>query len=163
MTPRRRSLWPWGIIAGLTLAVSINLTMVWIALSHRSPMVPGDTEQDALAFDETIARRRAAVALGWRVTVSPCVRDEHDCVVLLDVVDRSGHAVSGLHGRAVARRADDARFDRASELHALAPGRYRGSFSPGATGVYALEIELAGGPAPWLGTRELWVPGTSAP
>lgn len=164
MNAQRRSLWPWAITAGLTIAVSLNLTMVWIALSHRSAMAPGDTELDALAFDDTIARRRAAAALGWRVRVVPCQVDaQGQCTLELEVVDRSGHAVEGLHGHAMARRADDSRFDRSTELHATGPGRYRGSFPPGAAGAYALEIELAGGEAPWLGTRELWVPATETP
>jgi nitrogen fixation protein FixH len=162
MKPTRRNLWPWAITAGLTLAVSINLGMVWIAVTHRSSPVPGDIERDALEFDQSIARQRESAALGWRVTFDPCrIGADGTCEVILAVVDRDGRAIDGLHGRIVARRADDATFDREAEIRELGVGRYGGTLPASAKGLHALTIALELGERRWSQTRELWVQETS--
>jgi nitrogen fixation protein FixH len=160
MTRRRRSPWPLGITAALVIAVSINLTMVWIAVAHRSPLVPGDPEADALAFDDTLARRRATALLGWNIRVHACVpAPDGACSITLEIADATGHAIDGLEGRVTARRADDARFDRSAELHARGDGRYVAQLPAGPAGAHALTIEIDGRDAHWQDTRELWIPG----
>lgn len=160
---KRRSLWPWAIAGGLTLAVGINLTMVWIAVANRSPLVPGDIEQDALDYDQAIARKRATAALGWRVTLGTCrIGADGACEVVLEVVDRDGHGIAGLQGTIVSRRADDPRFDREAEIRELGVGRYGGTLQSSARGLHALSIALEHGDETWSDTRELWVEGSDA-
>jgi nitrogen fixation protein FixH len=161
---RRRNLWPWAIAAGLTLAVGINLAMVWIAVSHRSQPVPGDVEQDALDYDQTIAKQRASAALGWRVTLGACrIEADGACEVVLEVVDRDGRGIDGLHGTIVARRADDARLDREADIRELGVGRYGGTLESSTQGLHVLSIALEHGDEKWSETRELWVEGSTSP
>lgn len=162
MRDPRRAAGPWAVVLGLITAVAINLGMVWIAVAHRSAPVPGDPEADALGFDDTLAQRRASAALGWRVEVGPCrTGAAGQCELTIDVLDRDGRGVEDLRGRVVARRADDASFDRDAELRPLGLGHYAATLPTGAPGRYALAITLDGEASAWGGERELWVPATT--
>lgn len=159
MNEPRSKAGPWPVVIGLVAAVSINLGMVWVAVAHRSAPVPGDPEADAVAFDETLAQRRASAALGWHVEIGSCRPDASGaCALTIDVADRDGHGVEGLLGELVARRADDARFDREAELSPLGRGHYVATLPSGPKGRYALTIALHGEGGAWADERELWVP-----
>jgi nitrogen fixation protein FixH len=153
-----RSPWPLAIGLGLLGTCAIQLTMVAIATTHRSAPASADHEVESLQFDRVLAARNRAAALGWRVDVESCVRNDGGCTLAVSVRDADGHPVSGLHGEIAAARADDASFDRRASVRALAPGRYASTLELGAGGVYRLEITLEGGAAPWIGTREVLAP-----
>lgn len=159
MAPRR-SPWPWAIALGLGAGVAANLWMVSIAVRNGSVPVPGDIQHELVAYEEVAQAHRAAAALGWRVDLDRCVPEATTdaaaaCRMAVHVTDESGHAVTGLHGSIVARRGDDAAFDREAQLVARDGGDYEVVLPLVRGGLYRLDVALQGGAAPWLGTREL--------
>jgi nitrogen fixation protein FixH len=146
---KTRSWWPMGIIAGLGVVFVANAIMITFALTNPSVMVSEDPYGDALAYDEVIAERDAAKALGWTVTLSAC--SENACTVSLVVRDAGGAPVDGLTGAVHAERGDDAGLDREAEVVARGEGRYEATLALARPGLYEVSVRFHGGPAPWVG------------
>lgn len=154
-----RTLWPWGIVLGLALGVTVLLSMATIAFRHRSAIVPGDPDRDGLEFDRVLVDRRAAAELGWRVELDPCAAlVDGACVLALRVRDRDGIALAGVEGELVATRGDDARWDRSASIEPTASG-YRSALPLGRGGLYRISLRLVRGDDVWIGERELLLVG----
>ena len=159
--PRRRNLgWPLGITIGLVLVCSTNITMVTIAFRNQSARVAGgDAYTQSLKYDAVAAQRAASDKLGWRVKVDPCEFDGETCEVRLSVVDRQGHPVRDLDGTVVARRADDAAFDREARLEAGggagSDAGYVAKLDLERGGYYELSMRLSGAPGTYVEDRRV--------
>ncbi len=150
-----RTFWPWGIVLGLALGVGVLSTMATIAIRHRSAVVPGDPDRDALDYDRVLAARQAATQLGWSIQLAPCTRIEAGvCALELEVLDREGTALAGVEGEVSVARSDDARWDRSAAVEAAANG-YRVPLQLGAGGLYRVSLRLDRGDEHWVGEREL--------
>jgi nitrogen fixation protein FixH len=152
-----RNPWPWGIGVGLGVVVVANAIMIDIAISNPSIPAAKDHYAESLRWDEVQAEHERAQALGWQVELLPCTSVEPPgCALGLRVRDAEGVAVSGLHGRLVAQRADDPALDRHAEVVATATaGDYQGVLALGQPGLYTVSIRLEGGAAPWVDQRRL--------
>lgn len=154
-----RTFWPWGIVLGLALGVTVLVTMGTIAFRHRSAMVLGDPDRDALDFDRVLVDRRAAAALGWRIELDGCATlVDGACVLVVQVRDREGHALADVEGELVATRGDDARWDRTAAIEPSA-GSYRSVLPIGRGGLYRISLRLVRGDEVWIGERELLLAG----
>jgi nitrogen fixation protein FixH len=143
---------PWWVAAGLALVVSVNLTMVAIAVGHPSAPATDDHWMEALSWDSELARRTAARELGWKVTMEPCVPGaDGTCHVAFRVLDRTGRPVGNVSGTLQLRRADDARHDRSVELAPSASGTCTGPLVALPPGTYELGIELRSPEHTWVG------------
>lgn len=150
------SMWPWAIAGALAFVVLAYVVMIRLSLTH--PSVPAATDHyaDAARYDEILAERKAAAALGWDVDVGSCeVAVAADrCRLLVRVRDRTRAPIAGLTGSIDARRPDDAALDRHGPITDLGEGLYEASLAIGRSGVYALELRLHGGEGAWVGVRE---------
>ena len=155
----RRGLWPWGIAIGLVAMVSINLTMVWIAVSHPSAPAAEDHYAEAEHYDELFEARTRALALGWSVVLRACEPSQSDdCTVEIEVRDAETRPIRGLSGRVEAQRSDDETLDRRAELTEEGDGRYHARLDLARRGLYTFSLQLEGGSDPWIGERRALVP-----
>lgn len=155
----RSSGWPWGIALGLFAVIAINLTMVWIAVSHPSAPASDDHYAEAERYDEELDERTRALELGWRVDLKVCdPSGPHPCTVELEVRDADQRPVRGLAGRVEAQRSDDARLDRDAAITEVGEGLYRANLGLGRGGLYTFSLRLEGGTTPWIGERRALVP-----
>lgn len=150
-----RSLWPVGIIAALVFVAGVQTAFVLIARDN-APVLESETAYaDALEYDQVIAARRAAAALGYtaRVEVSADAVTYH-------LTDPAGAPVTGLTGALVYRRADTRAADASHPLTEAHPGVYRAA-RPAHGGLYRADARLtpeAPDAPPWLDRRDLVLP-----
>jgi nitrogen fixation protein FixH len=145
-------------VIGLGIVFVANGIMVSKALEHPSAPAAKDHYVEAEHYDEVLAEREAAAALGWTVDVQACPRGvDSGCALTITVADRDGAPVPGLSGSVAASRADTTALDRTGTLEAAAPGRYRTVLDLAEGGAYRFELRLTGGDAPWVGSRDVIV------
>lgn len=147
------SMWKWApaMILGPTV-----LFAAWrIALVANDPAFAADEAAYArgLVFDEELARRAAARALGWSVALEPPTADAAaDGVVRLRVRDAGGAPVSGLAGRLTAfHNAHPAEARLAALAPAAEAGCYEARLRADRAGQWQWRIELEGAAAAWSG------------
>lgn len=153
---RRPSFWPWGITLGLASVVTVNLSMVYIAVQNPSIPETDDHWAESLAFNEQVALRRESLEHGWILELSNCstLDANEECTLELRVIDRQGQAVRGLQGRLLLRRGDQQAADREVELQAHSQG-YRATFPPGPPGHYTARVLAKRGAQQWQASQEL--------
>lgn len=153
---RTFNVWPWAIATALAFVVSAYVVMIQISLRHPSAPVAGDHYAVAERYDEVLARRKAAEALGWNVEVVACPRGPlaEQCRVALDVRDGHGQPLLGMQGTLDARRSDDVSLDRSATLHERGDGRYTADLALTRGGFYIIEVRLEGPAGSWLGSRQ---------
>jgi nitrogen fixation protein FixH len=139
-------LWPAAIAGVLGVTVVANVVMLWAARHGDAPAIEADYYRKAVAWDSTLAARRASAALGWRADagIGPLGRDGADVTVWL--ADSTGTALDGAGVRVVAIH--NARGGTTVE-GTLAPrgaGRYAGRLALARPGLWELRIEAARGP-----------------
>lgn len=145
----RRNPWPW-FIGGLLLTVVVaNAIMLTIATGTPPILEDDDAYQTSLRYDEVIAARAAAKALGWRAEVQ-----QADGRLEWRMLDAQAQPVRGLAGQLVLRRADTAQHDRTLALAEAAPGVYRADWA-GTPGAYRVDVQLDRGDERWIETREM--------
>lgn len=144
---RRRSPWPYAIIAALGFVIAVQAALLTIASGNRPVLESESAYADALEYDTIVEARRAASALGWQVHVE-LSRDR----VQYRLRDAAGQPVSGLTGTLSLKRADTDRGDAESPFSEVAPGVYQAA-RPARGGVYRLAARLEGGPQPWIDDR----------
>lgn len=131
MTDRRGAYWPWLLAAALLFTVGANVVMLFAANSDRNgSVVEPDYYAKAVAWDATMAQRRASDLLGWTATAT-VVRSRADAGtaavsggVVVHLRDRDGAALSGARVTAVAIHNADAGHPLELTLHERAPGLY---------------------------------------
>lgn len=145
---------PWIIAAGLTVVVSLNLFLVYIAVNNPATRIQGDTYEASLRWDEVVAEQEASRALGWQVDIVTCrqrgLDEEGRCVIELDVYDRDGLPVEGLEGELSLERADDTSLDRDATFTGTGEGHYEAKVELGRAGLYQMEIRLTGEEGTWI-------------
>jgi nitrogen fixation protein FixH len=131
MTDRRGAYWPWLLAAALLFTVGANVVMLFAANSDRNgSVVEPDYYAKAVAWDQTMAERRASDLLGWTATaIVERSRSGADSAavtggVVVHLRDRAGAPVSGARVTAVAIHNVDAGHPIELALHERAPGVY---------------------------------------
>lgn len=153
-----RSYWPLGIAASLGVVFVANAIMISQAIDHPSAPAAEDHYLESEHYEEVLAEREAAAAMGWSVDVKACPDGFVDtCHVTVAVTDASAKRVSGLSGSVAASRADTTDLDRTATLEAAAPGVYRAVLELGEGGQYHLDLRLNGAETPWVGQRQILV------
>lgn len=153
---RRSSFWPWGVTLGLASVVTVNLSMVYIAVQNPSVPETKDHWAESLAFNEEVELRQESLDHGWVLELSNCsaLNAKQECTLELRVVDRRGQAVIGLQGSLLLRRGDQQAADREVELRPHGEG-YRASFVPGPPGRYTARVLAKRGDQRWQASQEL--------
>lgn len=151
----------WGMAAFFGVIVSVNTAFITLALST----FPGEEAPRAyvsgLKYNETLARRRAQTALGWRAGAE-LAQGQAGPVLRLRVRDGAGAALQGAQIAAELRRPAVDGMDQPLAFRALGEGLYEAALpadlAPGAwrlRGVvrrggaeFAVQKELAWSPQP---------------
>lgn len=128
MKERRGAYWPWLLAAALLFTVAANVVMLFAANSDQNgSVVEPDYYRKAVAWDETMTQRAASDRLGWTAAATversrpgAAVTGE----VAVQLVDRTGRAVTAALVTAVAIHNADAGHPIALTLHERPDGRY---------------------------------------
>jgi nitrogen fixation protein FixH len=131
---KRGRIWIAFVIA-LLVGNAAALGVLVAEAGDPTPRVLPDYYKKAIAWDETVAARRASADLGWRAAVSTTPRG-----LTIELTDAGGAAVAGASVEIVARHRSRADQLLTIALDETEPGRYRGAFAPARRGLYELEI-----------------------
>ena len=146
-------LWPIGIGASLFLAICINLSMVWIAIHHPSAPSTHRHWQESLEFDQEFSRRQESQALGWHAQIIPCILStttgSSTCNITVEMHDRRGEQLHGLHGSIALFRGDSEAYDRDALLMDQGHGRYTAQVELAKGGIYTAQLHLEGPQGRW--------------
>jgi nitrogen fixation protein FixH len=88
----RFSIVPWLFVAGFTLVVAVNGTMMWFAVGSFSGLYSDHARARGLRYNQVVAEQRARDALGWTVETR-WQADKHRLV--LWIKDASGRPLNG--------------------------------------------------------------------
>jgi nitrogen fixation protein FixH len=141
---RARHLWVTVIVGLLSLQVAIGVTSIFLAVGDPSVAIIPHYHQAALDWDTTQRARHLTEKLGWQIkpNVSPVVDGQRQ--VQVQVLDRNGEPVSGLHLSAKAyhhARGAEIYEMRMTETEA---GTYAATTSLIARGLWDLKLQLEG-------------------
>jgi len=148
--------WPIFIVGFLTLSVTANAILVYVATRPDVPRPIADYYEKSLAWDADKAQLAASRQLGWTVNVEiPTGKQftvSHRRPVDVTVRDSEGKPVSGLTGRLFAMRPANARLNGFSPLTELPhnPGSYRTLARLSAPGVWEVSIDARQGETPFV-------------
>jgi nitrogen fixation protein FixH len=122
-------------VVGLLVGNAIAMGVLLAEAGDPTPRVLPDYYRRAIAWDDTMAARRASAALGW--TATPTLDGDRVAVVL---VDAAGAPVSGATVTVTARHRSRADGVVAATLDEAAPGRYLGDLALARPGLHELEV-----------------------
>lgn len=140
-----RNPWVWGILALITVVLSVNATFIWFATKEdRSALVERDYKtKDRKSNEEVLSELRTQHALSWQTEIK-----RPKSVVMgtpasyeIGVKDREGAPVSGAL-EVVAYRASDASKDFTTQFKEVTPGRYQGYINFPLKGFWELHIRV---------------------
>ena len=129
-----------AFVVGLLVTNAVAMGAMIAQAGDPTPRVLPDYYKKAVAFDETIAERRASAELGWVATVTRTGRDAQ--VVLADA---AGAPVAGAAVDVTIRPRSRADRLAAVTLTEAAPGRYAAAFAPGQRGLHEIEVRATRG------------------
>lgn len=159
MNPAR--LWPAAIVVVLLVTVVANGVLLWAASHGDAPAIEPDYYRRAVAWDSTLAARRASAALGWTAdaALGPVGRGGGEVEVTLAMAD--GAPVEGAAVRVTAIH--NARGGRIVEgaLAAAGGGRYAAVLPLARPGRWELRIAAVRGAERFETSlrREAWPAG----
>ena len=65
----RSSIVPWLFVAGFTIVIAVNGTMMWLAIGSFSGLYTGHARERGVHYNDVVAEQRSRDALGWTVQV----------------------------------------------------------------------------------------------
>jgi hypothetical protein len=124
---------PCLVVAILGLSVIANVILIRSAGADPSFVTEPDYYRDAVAWDEHMAKDRASVALGWRVSPLLTLGAEGRAQLVVHIVDANGAVVSEAQVHIAAspnlcgkqRTSADASPDAAIDVGPACPGLWR--------------------------------------
>jgi nitrogen fixation protein FixH len=159
--------WPIMIVGFLTLSITANGILVYVATRPDVPRPIVDYYQKSLSWDADKAQLAASQQLGWDVKIQVpegkqfAVSERRP--VDVTVHDRDGKPVTGLTGRLFAMRPADGNLNGFSPLTELPhdPGSYRTLARLTATGVWEMSIDARQGETPFVYKTRVNVDGAA--
>ena len=89
----------WHVLIGMVLffavIIAVNVLFMTMAFRSFSGEVASNPYEAGLAYNKTLAEERAQAALGWTTSL----QQPSERTVEVTILDRDGHAVSGLTGQ----------------------------------------------------------------
>lgn len=114
------------VVAFFAVVIGVDAVMITQAYRTFSGQVAKNPYEAGIAFNRTLARRRAEAALGWTVTAD----DTADRRVVLRFADRDGKPLEGLTVTGVMERPATETGRLNLTFEAVAPGVYRSGPAP---------------------------------
>jgi len=120
----RRSLWiPWTFVWGFVVVLAANAIMVFFAFDSFTGVSTDDAYRRGLGFNEQLAAKQKAAALGWQVAAR-LDRKEAGGRLVLALHDKAGVPLSSAAVRAEFRRPIERGLDFTVALTPRGAGRY---------------------------------------
>ena len=135
------------IVVGLLVGNAVAMGVLVAEAGDPTPRVMPDYYRKAIAWDETVAARRASDALGWSARASL----EGDRLAV-ELVDATGAPLRGAAVTITARPRSRADEITAATLAEGAPGRYAAAVGLARAGLHEIEITARIGDAAFLAT-----------
>ena len=128
----------WALIAFFAAIIAINVAFSIVAIRT----FPGEDVRrsyvQGLAYNDTLAARRAQAALGWRASAELARARGGAAQLDLRVVDRDGRAIAGLVFTGALRRPLAAQEDHPLQFEEIEAGHYRARLDAPAPGQWEL-------------------------
>lgn len=143
--------WHWIpaiFVAGFAVIISVNAALIFYATTTFSGLETEHAYERGLDYNETLKEAAHVAALGWTAHLTTLSTSAQQTIVL-ELLDRNGHSVSGLEIIAELIRPTDSRLDQTLTMTEVAPGRYSAEFVPGAPGQWDLRLAATQGSAQW--------------
>jgi nitrogen fixation protein FixH len=127
------------------IIISVNLTMVTMALDSWRGLVTTDSYKKGLAYQEAIDAEKREEALGWSVDLSVDHPQPKRADVLIQVTDSQGQPLEADRVRVGFVRPTQEGYDSLHTLTALGGGKFAKSVELPLKGLWELRIEAEKG------------------
>lgn len=149
---------PGAFLAMFGVVLAANGLMVWAALDSWTGLETKDHYRKGLAYNRTLAARRAQQALGWRAELAFTATGPRRGRLEVAFTDAAGGGVNGLEVTASLVRPTHEGFDRAFALAARGDGRYAAELELPLGGQWDAVVDAAKGEARFRLAERLFVP-----
>jgi nitrogen fixation protein FixH len=143
-----RNPWVWGMLAVLTVVLSVNATFIYFANKNtRSTLVDRDYKtKDRKSDEELVSELKMQQALAWQTEIKKpkSIVMGTSAAYEIGIKDRDGAPVSGTL-EVVAYRASDASKDFSTTFKEVAPGIYQGYINFPLKGYWELHMRVQRG------------------
>jgi nitrogen fixation protein FixH len=143
-----RNPWVWGMLAVLTVVLSVNATFIYFANKNtRSTLVDRDYKtKDRKSDEELVSELKMQQALAWQTEIKKpkSIVMGTPAAYEIGIKDRDGAPVSGTL-EVVAYRASDASKDFSTTFKEVAPGIYQGYINFPLKGYWELHMRVQRG------------------
>jgi len=130
----------WIIIGSFLIVLSVNMALVYFALSTWTGLETEHNFVRGLAYNQNIEGARRQQALGWKMIIKPTFGDGKSGVFDINFSDREGNPLSGLTVKVFAVRPTSEGFDREFIARPVAAGTYQSVFALPLPGVWDLRV-----------------------
>jgi len=138
LTGRKVLFWFGGFF---TLIISVNVVMVYLAITTFSGLETDDAYRKGRDYNETLATAARQNALGWSSRISLSKIEDGNAVLSVIFADLQGQPIVGLEIEANIRRPTTDRFDITISPSEAGNGEYRQAFKIPAPGNWLVTIE----------------------
>jgi nitrogen fixation protein FixH len=132
-----------GLLVFFGAVIAVNVAFAVAAVRS----FPGEDVRrsylQGLAYNDTLADRRAQEALGWQAAAAFRTADDGGAVLEVVLRTRDGAPLNGAQVNGELRRAATARFDRELSLTGIGEGRYTADLGGLETGRWLLRARAA--------------------
>jgi nitrogen fixation protein FixH len=145
---------PWLFVAGFALVVTVNATMIWLAVGSFSGLYTSKPRERGLHYNDVVADQRTRDALGWRAEAS---WDAEANRLQIAVFDAARQPLAGALVSATLVRPVEKRPPLALTVSPVDIGRYAASVDLAERGNWDLDIVVEHGGKRYAITRRIFL------
>jgi len=148
---KRWNLYPWCLALGMGVVISVNMGMVYAALSTFPGIAGSDGFDLSNHYDKVLSRVKQRDDLGWRLTVAATPEGRP----VIELTGPAGNALAGARVMATAERpVGDAHTTPVTFIETV-PGHYAGQATLDEKGQWDIAITASAGGHDFVTTRRL--------
>lgn len=150
---------PWVFVACFVVVIAVNAILIRLAVGSFSGLAEAHPYQAGLAYNETLAARRAEAALGWSVALTLEPTGEPGRMRLTaSLADREGRPLEASAVEAELIRPAAAGHDRRAMLAPEASGRYSAIVLLGLKGQWEVRLDVRSAGSTWRTRQRVMAP-----
>ncbi len=130
-----------GMVGFFLIIAVVNAVMIWLAISTFSGEDVRKSYLQGLTYNDTLANREAAAALGWKAASSLVREGETDALLTVDIQDAQSAPVRGLSVKAAIKHPSTTKLDRTLDLIPTEMGSYQVVVPDLATGAWQVYVQ----------------------
>lgn len=156
LTPSRSrfSIVPWLFVAGFSIVIAVNGTMMWFAIDSFSGLYSTKPRDRGLRYNQIVAEQRDRDALGWKVETT---WQTGNGTLGLTISDRDGGALRGANVTVELVRPAEKRAPLHIAMTDLGDGRFAGAIDLPARGNWDADIVIVSEGRRFAVTRRLFL------